>query len=247
MPIGIYERKKIPWNKRIISRNILEDLYCKKKLSSVQCAKLLNCSYKVVLARLREYGLHIRTISEAKIGVLYPTRKIQIDEKRLKKLYVDEKLNTVKCGKIFNCSYTTINRRLVSLNIPIRKSDTEFKKGEYTGYGQKTRFKNGKNHLFWKGGISSLYDKIKQTLQYKSWRDSVYRRDYWHCQICNKHCEGGNIVAHHRKAFADYPELRFDIDNGITLCRGCHLKIHRGEEKTNGYGSEIYAYASKIY
>lgn len=247
MPIGIYKRRKIPWNKKIVSKNILEELYDKRKLSSVQCGKLLDCSYKIVLARLREYGLHIRTFSEAKIGVSYPTRKIQIDEKRLKKLYMDEKLNTVKCGKIFDCSYMTIRRRLINLNILIRKSDTEFKKGQRPEGGFNTRFKNGKDHPFWKNGITSLSNLIRHGLEYKNWRDKIYRKDSFTCQICNKYCEKGNIIAHPKKSFTDYPELRFDVDNGITLCRGCHLKIHRGEEKTNGYGAKIYAYASKVY
>ncbi len=242
MPTGIYKRKKV----KIIPKDILDELYSKRKLSSTQCAQLLDCSYRTILGRLKEYGLHIRSQSESKKGIPRPSRRIQIDEEKLKKLYVNKKMNTVECGEIFGCSHITINRRLRGLDISIRESDTQFKRGQKPNGGLKTRFKNGKDHPFWKGGISSLYDKIKQTSQYKVWRDSVYRKDNWHCQACNKHCEKGDITAHHKKSFTDYAKLRFDVDNGTTLCRGCHLKIHRGEEQLNDW-PKIYAYASKIY
>jgi len=35
------------------------------------------------------------------------------------------------------------------------------------------------------------------------------------------------IVAHHLKLFSEFPELRFSVDNGIVLCRSCHLKVHK--------------------
>ncbi|MES2401836.1 MAG: HNH endonuclease [Pseudomonadota bacterium] len=43
------------------------------------------------------------------------------------------------------------------------------------------------------------------------------------------HCgdvSGGNLQAHHRKEWAEYPELRFDVNNGITLCKWCHWLAH---------------------
>jgi len=103
---------------------------------------------------------------------------------------------------------------------------TEFKKGCVPVGGYETRFKNGENHPFWKGGVSGEYDKIKQTVRYKQWRDEVYRRDRWNCQDCGKHCEVGDIAAHHIMSFADHPDLRFEVGNGVTFCRGCHLALH---------------------
>ncbi len=45
------------------------------------------------------------------------------------------------------------------------------------------------------------------------------------CQDCGD-SRGGNLVAHHIKAFASYPDLRFEVSNGLTLCKSCHAKRH---------------------
>lgn len=66
--------------------------------------------------------------------------------------------------------------------------------------------------------------------QYKRWRFDVYSRDKFTCQKCGDK-KGGNLNAHHIKPFADHPELRFDVDNGITLCEGCHKKEHQKPQK----------------
>lgn len=55
----------------------------------------------------------------------------------------------------------------------------------------------------------------------KIWRASVYRRDNWKCKINDVFC-CGRIEAHHIFSWRDYPELRYDINNGITLCHFHH-------------------------
>ena len=84
----------------------------------------------------------------------------------------------------------------------------------------------GSNHWNWKGGISRANHR-RETLEYRKWRLKVYERDRWTCQDCGKHCGEKDIVAHHRQSFEEYPELRYEVDNGITLCRKCHLKLHK--------------------
>ena len=82
----------------------------------------------------------------------------------------------------------------------------------------------GEKNSKWKGGVSTINDKIRKSKEYKEWRLSVYRKYFYTCQICGK--KDKSIVAHHIKNFADYPELRFLVNNGIVLCRSCHLKVH---------------------
>lgn len=72
----------------------------------------------------------------------------------------------------------------------------------------------------WKGGITPLNHKIRASLEYRLWRISVFERDAYTCVFCGQH--GGELHADHIKPFALFPELRFAIDNGRTLCVPCH-------------------------
>ena len=65
----------------------------------------------------------------------------------------------------------------------------------------------------------------RHSTEYKKWRSTVFRRDNYTCAICGK--KGGNLEAHHIKTFAKHKDVRFDPDNGVTLCRGCHRRVHK--------------------
>jgi hypothetical protein len=80
------------------------------------------------------------------------------------------------------------------------------------------------NHWNWKGGITPENKKDRCSSKYKNWRISVFLRDKYTCQKCNK--KGGILNAHHIIEFAKNKDLRFDINNGITLCKKCHINLH---------------------
>lgn len=61
--------------------------------------------------------------------------------------------------------------------------------------------------------------------EYKVWRRAVFERDNYTCQKCKK--RGVRIEAHHIKSWAYFPELRFEVSNGITFCDECHKKEHK--------------------
>lgn len=62
-------------------------------------------------------------------------------------------------------------------------------------------------------------------MENKKRRLKVYERDNFKCQNCGQ--VGGELNAHHIKSFKKYPKLRLDLDNGITLCIGCHKEVHK--------------------
>ncbi len=97
----------------------------------------------------------------------------------------------------------------------------------------------GERNHFWKGGVTEQNENERVKFRYKHWRQTVMRRDNWTCQRCearNKRGLGKTVVLHvdHIKSFADYPKLRYELDNGRTLCMGCHYFITYGRELPQG-------------
>ena len=67
---------------------------------------------------------------------------------------------------------------------------------------------------------TSEIQKFYHSIEYINWRRTIFERDDYTCQLCEE--RGTYLEAHHIKERCNYPELVFEIDNGITLCNACH-------------------------
>ena len=160
----------------------------------------------------KEFYLHpSRVKTGSKRGKRYCSRDCNN-----KSLFTNRPLNCVVCGSEFYCPRSQElyrNRKTCSLEC----------KGILTG-----RRNSGPNCHFWRGGVSSENRKIRYSARMEKWRKTVFTRDDYMCQHCGARSGKGRPVhlhAHHVKSFAYYPELRFEVSNGLTLCRDCHRAV----------------------
>jgi len=79
----------------------------------------------------------------------------------------------------------------------------------------------------------SLNSKIRQSSAYKDWHLSVKKRDGWKCMVADNFCNG-RVESHHIYVWKDYPDKRYDIENGITLCRKHHQDVRSRETENIG-------------
>lgn len=97
-------------------------------------------------------------------------------------------------------------------------------------------FKGNKSPL-WRGGITPENIKIRNSIEYRLWREAVFARDNWTCQRCGQ--RGQKIHPHHVRNFAQFFDIRLAIDNGITLCENCHRAFHRKYGKKNNTKEQL--------
>jgi len=143
-----------------------------------------------------------------------------------------KKLSTRKCTYCYKCSRTIVSEKAKGRII----SEAQRKKTSKTLTGRPSPNKGikipkmqGKNHPNWRGGITPKSAQIRNSLEMKLWREAVFKRDNYTCVKCGiigKKGLGRTVVlnADHIKPFAKYPELRFEVSNGRTMCVSCHRK-----------------------
>lgn len=97
----------------------------------------------------------------------------------------------------------------------------------------------------WKGGKSKISHLLRTSRKYKIWKLSVLKKDSFKCCNCGSN-KGGDLDIHHiisvKRLLQKYNpstmlEIEnikefWDINNGITLCKKCHRKLHK--EVKNG-------------
>lgn len=129
----------------------------------------------------------------------------------------------LKCNKHFRITSRARIRTAKFCSMECAKGHNIFSKG-FTPWNKGKVHLRGSNHWNWRGGVDKEHTRIKQTEEYRNWQQAVYRKDKWMCQHCGY--RGRKIVAHHIKLFSKFPLLRFEVSNGMVLCRSCHQNVH---------------------
>ena len=109
-------------------------------------------------------------------------------------------------------------------------------------HSKETKIKMSESHkgekaCNWQGGITPENLRIRHSIEFSLWREAVFARDNFTCQKCG--IKGVYLHPHHILNFAEYPELRFAIDNGITLCKDCHMEFHNKYGRKNNTKEQI--------
>lgn len=210
------------------TKDELERLYMQERISPESIGQKYNVAGRTVRTWMRQYGIprlgngHLRKGVSAtwNIGLVRSKETRQknglanLGREPPNKGQGDIQLTCKVCGKTITtkpyyhkhtCSGTCKNRYMSMLR--------------------------GKDHWNYKGETAGFRQRRRGWIQYKEWRAEVLKRDNYICLGCKT--RSGPFTAHHLYSFAVYPEHRYDVSNGVTLCWPCHWAFHRASGHKN--------------
>lgn len=151
--------------------------------------------------------------------------------------YIRQRFCSNQCGGLNQRKQVTKNCMMCGVAYQVRKAREETTKFCSISCGSK--YRSGENSPNWKKDRSALAKRQNRNdSAYKEWRASVWLRDNFTCKIANPDCKG-RIEAHHILPWADFVSLRYEMNNGITLCHFHHPKRREDEYILSSYFSTL--------
>lgn len=92
-------------------------------------------------------------------------------------------------------------------------------------FGSEYNGRSGEFHWNWQGGKTPVNQRERSSKKYAEWRKAVFERDGFTCQLCGK--VGGGLQAHHIQHWSTNVNERYQVQNGVTLCKKCHKELHK--------------------
>lgn len=183
------------------------------------------------------------------------TIKTILTKELLFELHIINKQTALDIAKQYNCTSAYVcvllkangiknKSNSYKIGVP-NSSSTKFKKGHspwnlgisVPSPNKGKKFPRGKDHWNYKNGGDK--DRRMSDPFYRDWRQTVFTRDNFTCQFCGS--VGGELNADHIKPWAIYTDLRYDVDNGRTLCVPCHriTDTYGGKTRKNNDGGTL--------
>ena len=107
-----------------LTKLLLQKLYIKEGKTTRDIAKIMGCSGDVIRRRCKKFGIALRNPG---------TKKLEIDESRLRRLYLKEGKCMYEIAEIFKCSTGVISKRIRRLGIKKMKGNNQ-KGGDQNRY-----------------------------------------------------------------------------------------------------------------
>ncbi len=211
--VSLETRKKQSLKKKkyYFTKEELVELYIEQKKTIKDISKIKKCGLITVYVNLKKFNI-IRTVKEAHEIFM---KGIPIPQK------VRDKISNSHKGKGLSEEH---KKNISKARTGISMSE---KQRRSISCALKEKYKKEKHHLQkdqteeYKNGLNK---KRRWDVEYRIWREQVFDRDSYTCQKCKT--KGIYLQAHHIESFKYVKELRYDIGNGITLCKECHKEFH---------------------
>ena len=87
------------------------------------------------------------------------------------------------------------------------------------------------------GKLRKYITGIRNSARYADWHKKVLQKNNYTCQKTG--VKGGKLIPHHILNFAEYPELRLNVSNGITLSKKSHEQFHKIYGKRNNNKEQL--------
>lgn len=191
-------------------------------MTSRAIAAATGMAARTVIRRLHSAGVQMRLPGP-------PHRPELHDVEWLKREYLEKGKSTTQIARELQCSVRSVAYRLQKAGIQARptgatkghKRNASPEVREKQSAARRGRFIGPANNN-WKGGIA-MKDPERGRYRAKMWIKAIKDRDGWTCTKCGS---TDRLHAHHIKPWRYYPDLRYDLNNGVTLCYTCHEAAH---------------------
>lgn len=127
------------------------------------------------------------------------------------------KLNCVWCGEEFNKERKSYN---VAKNKGIENTLACCKEHAYL-YRRKITREKEELRLIEENGFIPRVSDYGLLLE---WTKEIFKRDNYTCTVCG--AKRGSKHGHHLHSYLAHPELRYDVNNGVLMCKDCHREFH---------------------